>query len=137
MEVTDQPNLRFEGVDFVEVSFKSQNFYKGEKNIDIHIEPKLAIDKKNPNAFQIIMNVELSCKDVFDLNLVGIGYFLLESENLDEKMRNSFLNVNAPAIMFPYVRSFISTLTSNLGNITGALTIPPQFFKSTLEKVEN
>lgn len=137
MEIKNQPKLRFDGVDFVEVFFQSKSFYKGEKNIDIHIEPKLGIHKENSNNFQIIMNVGLSCKDVFELKLVGIGYFLLEGENLDEKMRSSFLNVNAPAIMFPYIRSFISTFTGNLGNITGALMIPPQFFKGTLEKIEN
>jgi len=34
--------------------------------------------------------------------------------------------------MFPYVRSFITTLTSNLGDVTGSLVIPTQFFQGDL-----
>ena len=37
--------------------------------------------------------------------------------------------------MFPYIRSFISTLTANLGNVTGPLTIPIQFFNGVLEEI--
>ena len=50
----------------------------------------------------------------------------------DQNLRSTFINTNAPAIMFPYIRSFISTLTSNVGNVTGTLNIPPQFFKGNL-----
>lgn len=31
--------------------------------------------------------------------------------------------------------SFISTLTSNLGNVTGTLNIPPQFFRGEIKQV--
>lgn len=54
---------------------------------------------------------------------------------LVQNLKKSFVNTNAPAIMFPYVRAFIAMLTSNLGNVTGALNIPPQFFKGDLEEL--
>ena len=41
-----------------------------------------------------------------------IAYF---DQDIDEKMRASFFNVNAPAILFPYVRAHITTLTSLSG----------------------
>ncbi len=37
--------------------------------------------------------------------------------------------------MFPYVRAFVTTLTSNLGNVTGSLTIPTQFFHGELPEI--
>ncbi len=136
MEITNQPKLTFNGVDFAEVIFKATDFYKAKENtIDINIEPKLAIDKKNKNNFQVLMEVELSCKDCFVLKLLGIGHFQMEG-NLDKKTRDSFLHINAAPIMFPYVRSFISTLTGNLGNIIGSLTIPPQFFNGKLDEIK-
>jgi preprotein translocase subunit SecB len=39
--------------------------------------------------------------------------------------------------MFPYVRAFITTLTTNLGNVTNPLIIPTQFFKGELEEVQH
>jgi len=38
--------------------------------------------------------------------------------------------------MFPYIRSFISTLTANLGSVVGTLVIPTQFFKGELEVIK-
>lgn len=71
---------------------------------------------------------------MIDLFIVALGTFELKGD-FDEKTKKSFVNINAPAIMFPYLRSFISTLTSNLGNVTGTLTIPTQFFKGELEEI--
>lgn len=51
------------------------------------------------------------------------------------KEETKIVNSNSPAIMFPYVRAFISTLTTNLGNVTGPLLIPTQFFRGELEEV--
>lgn len=39
--------------------------------------------------------------------------------------------------MFPYIRSFITTLTANLGDVTGTLTIPTQFFKGELKEIDS
>jgi len=34
------------------------------------------------------------------------------------------------------VRSFITTLTASLGNVTGSLVVPTQFFQGDLPEVE-
>ena len=91
--------------------------------------------KDFPNEFKIVQEIKLTSENYFDLFIVGIGSFELIGEIKDELKKN-FVNLNAPAIMFPYLRSFISTLTSNLGQSTGTLTIPPQFFKGELEVVD-
>jgi len=54
-----------------------------------------------------------------------------------KNLKKVFVNINAPAIMFPYVRAFITTLTTNLGNVTSPLIIPTQFFKGELEEVQH
>lgn len=49
----------------------------------------------------------------FELFLKIIGYF--KSDNADEESLNKFMAFNAPAILFPYVRSYVSSLTAQAG----------------------
>ncbi len=79
------------------------------------------------------MDLELNVEKYFSLTLVAVGTFELDSE-LDDVLRKGFVNSNAPAIMFPYVRSFISTLTANMGNSVGTIVIPTQLFTRELEE---
>jgi preprotein translocase subunit SecB len=83
------------------------------------------------------MEVFIHCDKFFDLNLVAIGNFEFDNEFSDEELKKNFVNANAPAIMFPYVRAFVTTITSNLGNVTGPLTIPTQFFQGELPEIEH
>lgn len=135
MEVSNQPKLRFYGADFSNVHFNGFKQYDGESKIDLSVEPKVFYDSDNQKMFKIIMDVKLICKDYFELLLVGIGTFEFDHEVSNQKNKKSFVNANAPAIMFPYVRAFISMLTTNLGSVTGPLTIPTQFFQGELEEV--
>lgn len=134
MSTETQIKLKFHSVDFPVVEFQSKKQLLEDPEIKIDIEPKAFFPKEYPNHFRIIQEVHVFVEDVFDLFIVAIGSFELNNVE-DEKMRYSFVNMNAPAIMFPYIRSFISTLTSNLGNVTGTLNIPPQFFKGELKVI--
>ncbi|MCZ2397308.1 MAG: protein-export chaperone SecB [Chitinophagales bacterium] len=137
MKISDQIKLKFYGVDFPIVNFNSlKPFQKGDKRkISINISPKIFYPKDKPDSFKIIQEVSLSSENFFELFVLAVGSFEIKS-TAKEKDRKNFINLNAPAIMFPYIRAFISNLTSNLGNVTGALTIPPQFFKGDLEIVK-
>lgn len=134
MSTETQVKLKFISVDFPVVNFHSEKQLTENPEIKIEIEPKVFFPKENPNHFKIIQEVDVSVKDVFNLFIVAIGNFELNNVE-DERLKNNFVNMNAPAIMFPYIRSFISTLTSNLGNVTGTLNIPPQFFKGELKQI--
>ncbi len=132
MEVSLQPKLIFHGVDFINIKFDTIEQYDNETGIDLNIEPKVFYPIGNNNYFKIFMEVYIHCEKFFDLNLVGIGNFEFDKEFENKELKKTFINTNAPAIMFPYVRSFITTLTSNLGNVTGAIIIPTQFFQGDL-----
>ncbi len=75
------------------------------------------------------------CEGFFNLNLVRIGIFEFDKEFEDQKLKKAFVNANALAIMFPYVRSFVTILTTNMGNVTGPLVIPTQFFNGDLPEI--
>lgn len=134
MEIKNQPKLAFLGVDVVEIDFKANNSYDQKSPVDLNIQPKVFYPKNDKSSFRILMDVELIAKDFFDLKLLAIGNFSISGE-LNDQDKKSFVNKNAPAIMFPYVRAFISTLTSNMGRATGHLMIPTQFFKGDLEEL--
>lgn len=134
MDIKTQPRLRFISVDFPVVSFNSENNLNSE-DIDVQIEPKLFIPQNQNKHFKIIQEVKVSVENVFNLFIVAIGNFEIMGEENDVT-RSTFINKNAPAIMFPYIRSFIATLTANTGNVTGTLNIPPQFFSGSLKQID-
>lgn len=134
MSTENQIKLKFISVDFPVVNFHSDKQLTENQDVNINIEPKVFFPKDYPNHFKIIQEVNVSVSETFNLFILAIGNFELNEVN-DEKLKNNFININAPAIMFPYIRSFISTLTSNLGNVTGTLNIPPQFFRGEIKQV--
>ncbi|GDX47105.1 hypothetical protein LBMAG24_24330 [Bacteroidota bacterium] len=138
MEVADQIQLKFHGVDFPVINLKSENpFVQSPGNIiNIDIKPKVFYPTEQPDYFKIIQEVTLSSSNFFELFIISVGTFELKA-NVDENLKKVFVNINAPAIMFPYVRAFITTLTTNLGNVTSPLIIPTQFFKGELEEVQH
>ncbi len=138
MEVANQIQLKFSGIDFPVVNFHSDRIFLNEdaSSMRINVNPKVFFPKEDNNNFKIIQEVSISCKDCFELSLVAIGHFEI-LENIESDIKKSFVNINAPAIMFPYIRSFITTLTANLGDVTGTILIPTQFFKGDLEVVQD
>ncbi len=127
-----QENLRFDGVKFYSVHFDILGNPKENSEIDLDLTPKVIYNSST--QFNIIFDVKLSVENVFVLELRAVGYFemseeLIENENIKEQL----IHTNAPAIVFPYLRSFISMFTSNLGTIPG-LTLPTHFFKGKLEE---
>ncbi len=135
MEVSVQPKLMFHGVDFINIKFDTNQQYDNEAGIDLNIDPKVFYPENETNFFKIFMEVSIHCENFFDLNLVGIGNFEFDKEFENLELKKTFINTNAPAIMFPYIRSFITTLTTNLGNVTGAIVIPTQFFQGDLPEL--
>lgn len=135
MEVSNQPKLTFHGVDFINIKFETNQQYDNESVIDLNIEPKIFYPESKSDIFKIFMDVSIVCENFFNLSLVSIGNFEFDKSFDDKEIKKTFVNTNAPAIMFPYVRAFITNLTSNLGNVTGAIIIPTQFFQGDLPEL--
>jgi preprotein translocase subunit SecB len=131
MPVKAQPRLNFTGVDIHSVNVTIYNPYV-DAEIRHTIIPRILLDYAKPDYFKIIMEVNIESDDFFKIDVSLSGQFILNMK-ADEEHRKVFMHVNAPAILFPYVRSFISTITANLGSSTGTITIPPQIFKGDIE----
>ncbi|WP_037314190.1 protein-export chaperone SecB [Salegentibacter sp. Hel_I_6] len=70
----------------------------------------------NNKAFAVNFDIKLkSADDKFRLNLKATAHFSTEEDIDDDFQKSSFVSINAPAIAFPYVRTYISNLTLNSG----------------------
>jgi len=66
-------------------------------------------------TFLINFNLSLQSTDGFSLTISYVAFFATDEE-IDEVFKSShFVKANAPAIAYPFLRSFISTVTVNAG----------------------
>lgn len=135
MEIKEQTSLSFHGVDIVNLHFQILGTKSGNIDVDVLCEPKVFYPFDDKSKFAIVMGLKIIGEGIFELNLQAFGNFEI-SNDVDEELRKQFVNVNAPPIMFPYIRSFVSTLTANIGGVIRPLTIPPHFFSGELEELK-
>ncbi len=87
--------------------------------------------KDNPKEFIIGFKIKIE-EESFDLELEMIFMFHVDTE-INEEFKNSpFLKINAPAIAFPYIRSYISNFTLQSG--FNPIILPSINFVSLNEK---
>jgi preprotein translocase subunit SecB len=135
MDIKVQPILKFQGVDIVNVNVNLINpFNQDEKpKIDLKVIPKVFYPDNSPNDFTIIIDLNVGADDFFNISVVAFGRFSLNRLAKESDLK-PFIDINAPAILFPYVRAFLSTLTANLGAGFPPIILPPQIFEGELEE---
>lgn len=106
-------------INFVVARF---DFEKKKIAADTHfsIKPRAIINRKE-YQFHITTNIHIEDKESeFELKMLAFGIF--EYKNNDEDILLNFMSINGPAIVFPYIRSFISSFTALSGFDT--ITLP-------------
>lgn len=84
------------------------------KNMSVEIKPQSCVSDKDLNyKLQLDINISNS-ENQFSVFASIIGLFEFDSD-LDPVAKDKFFKINAPSILFPYVRAYISTLTSLSG----------------------
>lgn len=94
IEIKDSNNISKE----LEVEFNRSSGIN-EEGLKYRLELKTSIKDKNEN-----INIEVN----------AYGYFEFD-DNIQEQERNIFFHTSAPAILFPYIRAYITSLTSLSG----------------------
>ena len=117
--------LTFKGYKINKMSF-ALNKVNG-KNREFQIAPvfsKSVVEHDN-NLYEVILSVGINNEDdapvPFDLFVEMVGCFELQ-EGLKEDFQRDLLNRNAVAIMYPFLRAAVSSLTST-ANVT-SLVLP-------------
>lgn len=83
--------------------------------IKLHIRPAGKLDRKK-KTFTLQLDVEVSDENkAFDIKLTAVGIYQFKDELVEEHELSNYFLVNAPAIMFPYIRAYISTVTALSG----------------------
>jgi|AntRauTorcE11898_2_1112593.scaffolds.fasta_scaffold51438_2 preprotein translocase subunit SecB len=135
MQIKEQNKLSFNGVDFVHVDFDAQKPFDKSKKVDIDVDTKVYFPKGDETIFNLLFETTLECEDFFKLQVTAIAMFKT-SEVIDKELKDNFINTNAPAIVFPYIRAFISNFTANLGTTVGTLTLPPHIVSGPVDVIE-
>lgn len=94
---------------------------KSNGKIEIKMEPN-GIIFKDEKIFKLTILVTLTEEEVFAATVKAVGIFEFKDVVNKEDLRINFYR-NAPAILFPYVRSYIAALTALSG--MEAINIPP------------
>jgi preprotein translocase subunit SecB len=90
-------------------------------SIDVKINPEGVIHE-NKKIFEVTLNIFLTSDEKFEVAVKMVGLFEFKDVIVKEELNNYFY-VNAPAIIFPYLRSYISALTALSGCNT--IILPP------------
>ncbi len=114
--------FKFEQFSVIESSIKRVKGLNNDLNLKYQILPSGII---NEDAKTFELQLEVKVKDdngQFESKVVIVGLFEFKEVTKVENLNNYFY-VNAPAIIFPYVRSYIAALTSLSGFET--INLPP------------
>jgi preprotein translocase subunit SecB len=97
--------------EFTVPSFSYNNTKNPKAELDLLFDPKGELDKENKKYYLTLnfQGVNTNDKSVV-INVVSIAEFQF-SEIIDIPEIPEYFYANSIAIMFPYVRSFISTMT--------------------------
>ena len=109
--------IQYLGLQVKETTMKIGSYDKSIANeIESELEIKTGFNDGNTDSFVIIFNLKLFNKERnFHLNIEAHNHFVLNQDITEEFKNSTFINVNAPAIAFPYVRAYISNITMNSG----------------------
>ena len=112
MDIKDiRSSLQMKNFYFSRFSFVRDKVIKdGELNVDLQKN----IISKGDHEYNIILTTTIE-KDDMNIELVAEAQFLYESD--DYSREESIINTNTVAIMFPFIRSQVTLLTSQPGMI--------------------
>ena len=82
----------------ISTQFNQQLVDCGDNNYDVKLSVKIEPSEEHPLPFKIFVSI--------------VGHFNYNNANSDETMKQNILHQNTVAILFPFVRSIIASLTS-------------------------
>lgn len=100
--------LILEKIEIIESSFRKKDGSIDELELEVQVEHNL--EKKSDGLFEVLLETTISDEnEKMYVNVKGRAIFSMQQENMD------LLEKNTIAIMFPYIRSYISLITTQPG----------------------
>ncbi len=106
-------NLRILSNKVVSLQLSSDTTGYSENQLNIAFTNQY--DEDDNTIFNVVFEIDVIHEGDFSLKCIFVTWFK-SSEPIDEAFKDSdFPKINAPAIAFPFLRSFISIVTLNAG----------------------
>lgn len=108
--------FRFKDYKIVEASIHISPDGIISNDMSVEIKPQNCVSDSDLNyKLQLDINISNS-ENQFSVFVSIVGLFEFDSD-LEPEAKENFFKINAPSILFPYVRAYISTLTSLSGMV--------------------
>lgn len=96
------------------IDFSATETIHNIDGVSVDVKRNNLVSEKD-NVFKLDMFVGIQDKDaVIKIEVLIQGEFEFDSD-LNEDQKKTFFEINAPAILFPYVRAYIASLTALSG----------------------
>jgi preprotein translocase subunit SecB len=117
-----------------EINFSAPltNKKKGKEKLGLRIVHSIQVDPENRMTFTVDFIADITnSAETLKLQVKFRTLFYSNKEISDEFLKSAFMQQSPPAIAFPYLRSFILTLSSNAG--IDPIILPPLNFTKIKE----
>ena len=105
---TYESPLVLEKIEITESTFRKKDVALDELELGLHVEHN--VENIEEDAYEIVLNTTVSDENEnIYVNVKGKAIFRTQQKNMD------MLEKNTIAIMFPYIRSYISIITTQPG----------------------
>ena len=119
-------DLFFSKFDFTQERGKNSTEYNSSFRIEY------SVNSKDHSKIRVTIDTSIRNKEAgIILNLQTIGLFKVEQVDIEENIYDQLVKTNTVAIMFPYIRSQVSLLTTQPG--IQPIMIPPMNINVLLE----
>lgn len=126
-----------------EIRFKDIPVDDNEKKFALHPKYKRELTELGENKYKYFLSVSIMPTEddpaPFELYVAVVGHFALhedEEDPIDDKIKETILKRNTAAILFPFLRSIVSTLTVN-ANIPALILPVLNFSEDELDENAN
>jgi preprotein translocase subunit SecB len=117
-ELIVQPKIRLISTQVADLNYSSNTLLEKDlsEGAELKLKDDILVNNHTPTMFIIRFHVEIRDKEKrIDFSMNYHAIFKCEQDVTEEFLRTPFVASSAPAIAFPYLRSFITTFTSNAG----------------------
>ena len=111
MDINDmRAEMQLKNLYFPSITFKREAVVVGGE-LKIDVSRKL---RHVDDAYEVQLTVDIA-KDDISLSVIAIGVFVFTQAVQDEESRDDMAKINGAAIIFPFIRSQITSLTAQPG----------------------
>ena len=102
-------DIRLSSTEVIKIEMVAHEANEDVSSFDLNY--RTAYPPGQPMTFYIVFSLHTLQPDQYDLRLEFVAHFKTSEPTSDAFRASNFTDINAPAIAFPYLRSYVSNLT--------------------------